>query len=83
VGLVLALGKESCQNYTIAARTGIWSTRETLGVLLFYRRPWARLPDGLARRYDSAWVTGANTLYDPQLGHPLYNRYLLDYLAQL
>ena len=38
--------------------------------------PWAHLPEDFAERYDSAWVTCPNTLYDPQLGHPLYNRYL-------
>jgi len=42
----------------------------------FHLMPWAHLPEDFAERYDSAWVTCPNTLYDPQLGHPLYNRYL-------
>jgi len=28
------------------------------------------------RPADSAWVTCPNSLYDPELGHPLYNQYL-------
>jgi alkanesulfonate monooxygenase SsuD/methylene tetrahydromethanopterin reductase-like flavin-dependent oxidoreductase (luciferase family) len=42
----------------------------------FHLMPWAHLPEDFAQHYDSAWVTCPNTLYDPQLGHPLYNRYL-------
>ena len=42
----------------------------------FHLMPWAHLPEDFAQRYDSAWVTCPNSLYDPELGHPLYNRYL-------
>src|SRR6266850_7853348 len=42
----------------------------------FHLMPWAHLPKDFAQRYDSAWVTCPNSLYDPELGHPLYNRYL-------
>lgn len=42
----------------------------------FHLMPWAHLPEDFAERYDSAWVTCPNTLYDPELGAPLYNRYL-------
>ena len=42
----------------------------------FHLMPWAYLPEDFAQRYDSAWVTCPNSLYDPELGHPLYNRYL-------
>jgi hypothetical protein len=42
----------------------------------FHLMPWAYLPEDFAERYDSAWVTCPNSLYDPELGHPLYNRYL-------
>jgi hypothetical protein len=42
----------------------------------FHLMPWAHLPDDFATQHDSAWVTCPNTLYDPELGHPLYNRYL-------
>jgi Coenzyme F420-dependent N5,N10-methylene tetrahydromethanopterin reductase and related flavin-dependent oxidoreductases len=31
---------------------------------------------GFFRDAQSAWVTCPNSLYDPELGHPLYNRYL-------
>ncbi len=42
----------------------------------FHLMPWAHLPDDFAEQHDSAWVTCPNTLYDPEFGHPLYNRYL-------
>jgi len=42
----------------------------------FHLMPWAPLPEDFAEQYDSAWVTCPNSLYDPELGHPLYNRYL-------
>ncbi|MGH8060380.1 MAG: LLM class flavin-dependent oxidoreductase [Candidatus Entotheonellia bacterium] len=42
----------------------------------FHLMPWAYLPEDFPQRYDSAWVTCPNSLYDPELGHPLYNRYL-------
>ena len=42
----------------------------------FHLMPWAHLPEDFAQRYESAWVTCPNSLYDPELGHPLYNRYL-------
>jgi hypothetical protein len=38
----------------------------------FHLMPWAHLPEDVAQRYDSAWVTCPNSLYDPELGHPLY-----------
>ena len=31
----------------------------------FHLMPWAHLPEDFAQRYDSAWVTCPNTLYDP------------------
>jgi hypothetical protein len=49
-----------------------WSMR----FFCFHLMPWAHLPEDFAQRYDSAWVTCPNSLYDPELGHPLYNRYL-------
>lgn len=42
----------------------------------FHLMPWAYLPEDFPQRYDSAWITCPNSLYDPELGHPLYNRYL-------
>jgi hypothetical protein len=38
--------------------------------------PWAYLPEDFSKTHQSAWVTCSNTFYDPELGHPLYNRYL-------
>ena len=36
--------------------------------------PWPYLPDDYDK-YDSAWVTIPNELYDPAKGHELFNRY--------
>jgi alkanesulfonate monooxygenase SsuD/methylene tetrahydromethanopterin reductase-like flavin-dependent oxidoreductase (luciferase family) len=43
---------------------------------LFHLMPWPYLPDDFDARYSSAWVTCPNSLYDPQQGQALYNRYL-------
>jgi len=43
---------------------------------VFHSMPWDRLPDDFERRYESAWTCLPNSLYDPQHGHELYNRYL-------
>jgi hypothetical protein len=32
----------------------------------FHLMPWAYPPEDLAQRYDSAWVTRSNTLYNPE-----------------
>ncbi|MCC9607585.1 LLM class flavin-dependent oxidoreductase [Blastopirellula sp. JC732] len=45
----------------------------------FHLMPWDRLPADFAERYDSAWTTIPNSLYDPPHGGKLYN----DYLDQL
>ena len=45
-------------------------------VYCFHLMPWAYLPEDFSQTHDTAWVTCPNTLYDPELGHPLYNRYL-------
>ena len=42
----------------------------------FHLMPWAYLSDDFSQTHKTAWVTCPNTLYDPELGHPLYNRYL-------
>ena len=42
----------------------------------FHLMPWDRLPDDFETRYESAWTTLPNEIYDPQHGHELYNRYL-------
>ena len=42
----------------------------------FHLMPWPYLPQDFEYRYESAWVTAPNALYDPQRGAPLYQRYL-------
>jgi len=42
----------------------------------FHLMPWDRLPADFEEKYDSAWTWLPNSLYDPQHGHTLYNRYL-------
>jgi alkanesulfonate monooxygenase SsuD/methylene tetrahydromethanopterin reductase-like flavin-dependent oxidoreductase (luciferase family) len=38
--------------------------------------PWPYLPDDYIERYGTSWATIPNQLYDPELGHHVYNRYL-------
>jgi len=45
-------------------------------VYCFHLMPWAYLPEDFYQSHKSAWVVCPNTFYDPELGHPLYNRYL-------
>lgn len=42
----------------------------------FHLMPWDRLPKEFDTQYKSAWTWLPNSLYDPQHGHTLYNRYL-------
>jgi alkanesulfonate monooxygenase SsuD/methylene tetrahydromethanopterin reductase-like flavin-dependent oxidoreductase (luciferase family) len=42
----------------------------------FHLMPYTDLPADFYDRYDSAWVTCPNELFDPRLGTELYNRYL-------
>jgi alkanesulfonate monooxygenase SsuD/methylene tetrahydromethanopterin reductase-like flavin-dependent oxidoreductase (luciferase family) len=42
----------------------------------FHLMPWDRLPDDFEQRYRSAWTWVPNSLYDPEHGHELYNRFL-------
>jgi alkanesulfonate monooxygenase SsuD/methylene tetrahydromethanopterin reductase-like flavin-dependent oxidoreductase (luciferase family) len=41
----------------------------------FHLMPWPYLPEDFDEKYDSAWVTLPNSIYDPVKGHRLYNRY--------
>jgi len=41
----------------------------------FHLMPWPFLPDDYDEKYDSAWITLPNAIYDPQKGHKQYNRY--------
>jgi alkanesulfonate monooxygenase SsuD/methylene tetrahydromethanopterin reductase-like flavin-dependent oxidoreductase (luciferase family) len=51
----------------------------------FHLMPWPHLPRDFDRRYESAWVTLPNRIYDPKRGHHLYNEYLdeLEYAERL
>ncbi len=42
----------------------------------FHLMPWDRLPADFDTKYETAWTWLPNSLYDPQHGHTLYNRYL-------
>ncbi len=42
----------------------------------FHLMPWPYLPPDFDEKYDSAWVTLPNSIYDPEKGHEQYNRYL-------
>jgi alkanesulfonate monooxygenase SsuD/methylene tetrahydromethanopterin reductase-like flavin-dependent oxidoreductase (luciferase family) len=42
----------------------------------FHLMPWDRLPQDFDEHYESAWTKLPNSLYDPQHGHTLYNRFL-------
>ena len=42
----------------------------------FHLMPYPDLPADFYDRYDSAWVTCPNELFDARLGTELYNRYL-------
>jgi alkanesulfonate monooxygenase SsuD/methylene tetrahydromethanopterin reductase-like flavin-dependent oxidoreductase (luciferase family) len=42
----------------------------------FHLMPWPYLPEDFDEKYDSAWVTLPNSIYDPVKGHEQYNRYL-------
>ncbi len=42
----------------------------------FHFMPWPHLPADFEQRYESAWLTLPNSLYDPARGRVLYNEYL-------
>ena len=42
----------------------------------FHLMPWDRLPEDFESRYESAWTTIPNKLFEPEHGGRLYNRYL-------
>ena len=52
---------------------------------MFHLMPYAALDMEERDRHPSAWVTLPNSLYDPKIGHELYNRYLdeLELAAEL
>ncbi len=42
----------------------------------FHLMPYPYLPPDFHKQYDSTWITLPNSLYDPEKGHKLYNRYI-------
>lgn len=42
----------------------------------FHLMPWPHLPADFEQRYESAWLTCPNSLYDPDRGRALYGEYL-------
>ena len=52
---------------------------------MFHLMPWPHLPQDFEEKYDTAWVTCPNTLFDPQRGPEVYQRYInqLAYADQL
>ena len=42
----------------------------------FHLMPWPHLPDDFEQRYESAWVTAPNHLFEPERGAGLYQRYI-------
>src|ERR1700746_885194 len=55
---------------------GFKSFARNMQIYCFHLMPWAYLPEDFAQSNRTAWVICPNTFYDPELGHPLYNRYL-------
>jgi len=52
---------------------------------MFHLMPWPHLPQDFEEKYDTAWVTCPNTLFDPQRGPEVYHGYInqLVYADQL
>ena len=42
----------------------------------FHLMPYPYMPEDYLDRYETSWVTIPNELYDPEIGHQLYNDYL-------
>jgi alkanesulfonate monooxygenase SsuD/methylene tetrahydromethanopterin reductase-like flavin-dependent oxidoreductase (luciferase family) len=42
----------------------------------FHLMPWPYLPEDFEQKHESAWVTAPNSLFDPQRGAKLYQRYI-------
>src|SRR5437016_3673434 len=57
------------------------SAMRKLQFYYFHLMPWPYLPEDFETRYESAWVTLPNALYDPERGHALYHRYLDELVA--
>ena len=54
-------------------------------LLWFHLMPYQELPDDFAETNDSVWVTIDGKLFDPKVGHRLFNEYLdeLEFAAEV
>jgi hypothetical protein len=43
---------------------------------MFHLMPWPHLPDDFEEKYDTAWVTCPNTLFDSARGPEVYHGYI-------
>src|SRR6266849_4848445 len=43
---------------------------------MFHLMPWPYLPNDFDEKYDTAWVTCPNALFDPERGPEVYHRYI-------
>jgi len=41
----------------------------------FHFMPYAHYPED-HKKYEATWVNFPNTIYDPEIGHKLYQRYM-------
>lgn len=42
----------------------------------FHLMPWPHMPDDFRQKHRSVWVDLPNRMYEPELGHGIYHRYL-------
>ena len=52
-------------------------------LMWFHLMPYTKLPDDFRQRHNSVWVDIPRSLFDPALGHRLYNEFMdeLEYAA--
>ncbi len=54
-------------------------------LMWFHLMPYTKLPDNFRQRHNSVWVDIPRSLFDPEIGHRLYNEFMdeLEYAASL
>src|SRR5690348_7037429 len=60
--------------------------RETaMKLMWFHLMPYTKLPDNFRQQHNSVWVDIPRSLFDPEIGHRLYNEFMdeLEYAASL
>src|SRR5260370_7534308 len=53
-----------------------WREESLMKFTWFHLMPYRFLPDDFKQKYRSVWVDIPRSLYDPKIGHQLYNEYL-------